>query len=87
MHRVDVLCICYLTLSNSGLVLFFPRARSAFKLIELDERFKVLRPGMRVLDCGAAPGAWTQVVVERINSDEKGEGEVGMRETGTQYQH
>jgi 23S rRNA U2552 (ribose-2'-O)-methylase RlmE/FtsJ len=42
---------------------------------------------MRVLDCGAAPGAWTQVVVKRINSDEKGEGEVGTRETGTQYQH
>lgn len=37
------------------------RARSAFKLLEIDERFKLLRPGLRVLDVGAAPGSWTQV--------------------------
>ncbi len=37
------------------------RARSAFKLIQIDERRKVLRRGDRVLDVGAAPGSWTQV--------------------------
>jgi 23S rRNA (uridine2552-2'-O)-methyltransferase len=39
------------------------RSRAAFKLLEMDERYKLLRPGMRVLDLGAAPGGWTQVAV------------------------
>lgn len=47
------------------------RCRSAFKLIEIDDRFKILEPGHIVIDCGAAPGSWTQVVVNRINSDGK----------------
>ena len=41
------------------------RARAAFKLIELDDRFQLIRPNSRVLDLGAAPGGWTQVAVKR----------------------
>lgn len=42
------------------------RARSAYKLQELDDRFRLLRHGARVVDLGAWPGAWLQVVCERI---------------------
>src|SRR6185295_13244510 len=41
------------------------RARAAYKLLELDERFHLLKRGMRVADLGAAPGGWTQVAVAR----------------------
>ncbi|WP_342628830.1 RlmE family RNA methyltransferase [Nguyenibacter vanlangensis] len=41
------------------------RSRAAFKLIELDDRFHLIRPGMRIIDLGAAPGGWTQVTVKR----------------------
>lgn len=41
-------------------------SRAAYKLIEIDDRKKILRPGDRVLDCGAAPGSWLQVAAKRI---------------------
>ena len=43
------------------------RARSAYKLIELDEREHLFSPGMTVVDLGSAPGSWTQVVRERLS--------------------
>jgi len=45
------------------------RARSAFKLIELNEKFNLLKPEMRVIDLGAAPGGWTQVITKHVNTD------------------
>lgn len=41
------------------------RSRAAFKLLQLDEKLNILRPGMRVIDLGAAPGGWCQVLSER----------------------
>ena len=47
------------------------RSRAAFKLMELDDKYKLLRPGMRVVDLGSAPGSWTQVVQRAVG--EKGQ--------------
>ncbi len=44
------------------------RARSAFKLIEIDDRFGLFKPGGRVVDLGAAPGGWSQVAAERVGT-------------------
>lgn len=41
------------------------RSRAAFKLKEIDERLKLIKPGMMVIDLGAAPGGWSQIAVER----------------------
>ncbi|MDB5369921.1 MAG: Ribosomal large subunit methyltransferase [Roseomonas sp.] len=44
------------------------RSRAAFKIIELDDKYKLFRPGQRVVDLGAAPGGWTQVAVQRVGN-------------------
>uniref|UniRef100_A0A336LL47 rRNA methyltransferase 2, mitochondrial n=1 Tax=Culicoides sonorensis TaxID=179676 RepID=A0A336LL47_CULSO len=41
------------------------RCRSAFKLIEIDEKYKLLKPGQNIIDCGCSPGSWSQVAVQR----------------------
>ena len=46
------------------------RARSAYKLIEIDDRYHLLKPGERVVDLGAAPGGWSEVAAERVRSTE-----------------
>ncbi len=51
------------------------RSRAAFKLIEIDDKHKILKRGARVVDLGAAPGGWSQVAAERIGVD-KGQGKI-----------
>ena len=45
------------------------RSRSAFKILEIDDKYKFLKPGKRVLDLGCAPGGWSQVAADRTNSN------------------
>jgi hypothetical protein len=42
------------------------RARAAYKLMEIDDKDKLIRPGMIVVDLGAAPGSWSQVANKRV---------------------
>lgn len=42
------------------------RSRAAYKLIDIDDKFEILKPGMNVIDLGAAPGGWVQVAVKRV---------------------
>ena len=44
------------------------RGRAAFKIIELDDKYRFLVPGARVVDLGCAPGGWCQVAVKRTNA-------------------
>jgi 23S rRNA (uridine2552-2'-O)-methyltransferase len=49
------------------------RSRSAFKLIEIDDKYRLLKPGMTVVDLGAAPGGWSQIAAKRVGAaDGKG---------------
>jgi 23S rRNA (uridine2552-2'-O)-methyltransferase len=42
------------------------RSRAAYKLIEVDDKHKLLKPGQRIIDLGAAPGGWSQVAAARV---------------------
>ena len=44
------------------------RGRAAYKILELDDKFRFLVPGARVVDLGCAPGGWCQVAVQRVNA-------------------
>ncbi|MEM7222480.1 MAG: RlmE family RNA methyltransferase [Pseudomonadota bacterium] len=44
------------------------RSRAAFKLIEIDDKLGLLKPGLRVVDLGAAPGGWSQVAAQRVGA-------------------
>ncbi|MEL6644622.1 MAG: RlmE family RNA methyltransferase [Pseudomonadota bacterium] len=44
------------------------RGRAAFKILELDDKYRFLVPGARVVDLGCAPGGWSQVAVRRVNA-------------------
>lgn len=45
------------------------RSRAAFKLIEIDDKYRLLKKGGRVVDLGAAPGGWSQVAMKRVGAD------------------
>ena len=44
------------------------RSRAAFKLIEIDDKYHFLRPGLTVVDLGAAPGGWSQIAAKRVGT-------------------
>jgi 23S rRNA (uridine2552-2'-O)-methyltransferase len=46
------------------------RSRAAYKLIEIDDKHRLLKPGQRVVDLGAAPGGWSQVAAARVQARE-----------------
>lgn len=46
------------------------RSRAAFKLIEIDDKYHLLKPGQKVVDLGAAPGGWSQVAAQRVRATE-----------------
>lgn len=48
------------------------RARAAYKLLEIDDKDKLIKPGMTIVDLGATPGSWSQVAVQRL----KGQGRI-----------
>ena len=54
------------------------RSRAAFKLIEMDDKYHMLKPGQRVVDLGCAPGGWCQVAAERVKSNDANPRVVGI---------
>jgi 23S rRNA (uridine2552-2'-O)-methyltransferase len=45
------------------------RSRAAYKLLEIDDKHRLLKPGMTVVDLGAAPGGWSQIAARRVGAD------------------
>ncbi|MCL6229718.1 RlmE family RNA methyltransferase [Bartonella bilalgolemii] len=54
------------------------RSRSAYKLIEIDERYKIFKKGQKVIDLGAAPGGWCQVAARKVESSDQKPSVVGI---------
>ncbi len=52
------------------------RSRAVYKLLQINERYKLLKPGQRVIDLGAAPGGWSQAAVRLVKAGEPGGGQV-----------
>ncbi len=52
------------------------RSRAAYKLAEIDDRYKVLQPGASVVDLGAAPGGWSEIAARRVGGKEASKGRV-----------
>lgn len=48
------------------------RSRAAYKLLEMNEKLHILKPGQTVVDLGAAPGSWAQIASDEINKGQKG---------------
>ncbi len=62
------------------------RGRAAFKIVELDDKYRFLVPGARVVDLGCAPGGWCQVAVERVNALGQKSGKAQGRVIGVDLQ-
>ncbi len=62
------------------------RGRAAFKILELDDKYRFLVPGARVVDLGCAPGGWCQVAVKRVNALGEKQGKAVGRVLGVDLQ-
>ncbi|KAJ56671.1 23S rRNA methyltransferase [Actibacterium mucosum KCTC 23349] len=62
------------------------RGRAAFKILELDEKYRFLVPGARVVDLGCAPGGWLQVAIKRVNALGEKKGKAVGRVLGVDLQ-
>ncbi len=62
------------------------RGRAAFKILELDDKYRFLVPGARVVDLGCAPGGWCQVAVKRVNALGEKQGKAVGRVLGIDLQ-
>ncbi len=62
------------------------RGRAAFKISELDDKYRFLVPGARVVDLGCAPGGWCQVAVSRVNALDEKKGKAEGRVLGVDLQ-
>ena len=62
------------------------RGRAAYKILELDDKYRFLVPGARVVDLGCAPGGWCQVAVKRVNALGEKQGKAQGRVLGIDLQ-